>query len=338
MASFCSNRAGALALAGALSALASAGCVEPVGGSNVEIALAGGAQVPGTPADFGRPPPGTHYEVHAVEYVKDTDMDGNETIVQTFTYEILNLEIKPAVDTTSPCFIEDDESRFPGLHSTMYAAKLREVLGFDDPYAPPATASAGDVIDILTADRRIAGQRQVESGIKAIASHDPAEYPTDIPPADQIDDASNAERKRKCEAFWADHPMLYEGNDKVFTLPLNGTWFGAVDGSDPRNGAFIGGASMWTDADLSQIDGLLLNWQYNCTPADSAANGITCAPDYPDSVPDEQKSDIGVHYMAGDAVDKVRGVINVPLANRTFGQLNGEAVIFANLDDDQVTF
>ena len=341
MASFRSNRGGVRALLGLvllLIAFTAAGCVEPFGGSNINFSLEGGVHVPGTPGDFGRPPPDTHYEFHAVEYVKDVDDDGNEIIVQTFTYEIANFELRELIERESPCFIEDDESRFPGLHSTMYAEKLRDVLGFDDPYDPPATAKDVDVIDILTADRRMGGLGLIQNGLVAVTSHDPAEYPDDIPAPDLMDDASNAERKQKCEAFWKEHPNKYEGNDMVFTLPLNGQWFGAVHGADPRNGVLIGGSKFYVDADLADIDGLLMNWQYDCTPEAYQAEGMHCTPDYPTTVPDDQRTDLGVHYMSGDVVEKARGVLNVPMRNRVFGTVAGEAVIFPDLDNDQVQF
>jgi len=337
MASFSSNRVCACALLGVLVSFAASGCVEPFSGSNVQFTLSG-AHIPGTPSDFGRPPPGTHYEFHAFELITDTDMDGNEVVVQTFTHKIANFEVRPMVDTSSPCFIEVHNTPFPGLHSTQVARKLREVYGIDDPYNPPAGADAGEIIDILTADRRMDGQGLIETGIKAITTHDPSEYPSDIPAIDRIDEASNDLRRQKCRAFWADHPLKYEGSDQVFTLPHNSPWIGAVDGADPRNSVFIGGAKIEVEAGLIGIDGMLMNWQYDCTPADLLAEGLDCTPDYPDTLADDQKSDLGVHYMAGNAVAKTRGVINVPLESRTFSQLSGEIAIFANLDNDQVHF
>ena len=69
MASFSSNRLRARALIGLLITFTASGCVEPFSGSNVQFTLSG-AHIPGTPSDFGRPPPGTHYEFHAFELVK----------------------------------------------------------------------------------------------------------------------------------------------------------------------------------------------------------------------------------------------------------------------------
>jgi len=332
------SRGGACASLGLLLLLTAAGCVEPFGGSDIEFALAGSVQVPGLPSEFGRPPPGTHYEYHAFENVTDTDGDGNEIVVATYSVKVADFEVRPLVDQASPCYIEDEESKFPGLHSTQYLRKLQEVTGVDDPFFPPADASPGDVIDVLTAQRRMEGIALLANGIKAITSHDPAPYPSGIPAADLIDDASNRQRKQMCEDFWRDHPLKYEGNDLVFTLPLNGKWYGAVDGADPRNGVFLGGAHFFVDTDLSNLDGLLLNWQYNCTGADFQENGIQCTPDWPDGLPADEQSPIGFHYMSGAAVTRTRGVINVPMKNRLFSRLTGEAAIWVDLDSDDVQF
>lgn len=385
------------------------GCVDPFGGSNIQFTLAGSVHVPGLPSDFGRPPPGTHYEFYSL----DIGSDGRE-----FAFKIAEFDVRPAIDRASPCFIEDDESKFPGLHSTAFVDKLADEFGFDradfDPANPPANMSAGDVIDYLTAEVRENNLGRIQAAIKAVTSHSPAEYATEdwlvtadpceanadcqaggrcdqdstcldigntctidddcdtargetcnadgnceievsccerpvcagdamrtaskFPPAYCLGDDSSAERRALCEDFWAEHPNRYEGSDKVFTLPLAGKWIGAVDGSDPRNNQFLGGAGMFVDANLEQIEGLLINWQYNCEAGDFNANGDDCAPVYPDMFPDGDKSSIGFHYMSGMAVSKTRGVINVPMTNRTFGQISGQAAIWFNLDDDDVQF
>ena len=159
-----------------------------------------------------------------------------------------------------------------------------------------------------------------------------------FPPAFCLDDASSDERNALCEAFWDANPDRYEGSDQVFTLPLNGGWIGAVDGSDPRNNQFLGGAGLFVEANLEEIEGLLMNWQYNCTDDDFATNGTTCAADYPDGFEATDESVIGFHYMSGTVQLKTRGVINVPMTNRTFGQLSGQAAIWFNLDNDDVQF
>lgn len=345
-----------------------AGCVEPFGGAHIEFALSG-AHIPGEPREFGRPPAGTHYEFYAYE---NAVVDGRDAVL---TYKVAEFDIRPVVDTGSPCFIFDEKGPFPGLHRTMLLAKYEEQFGIDadtfDPANPPANMSEGDVIDFLTGQVRVNNFGRLQAAVKAIASHSPAQYPPvdpsdpcvgdagydgGIPPARCIDDASNQARAELCEQFWSEHPQYFEGADLPFTLPLNGTWYGAVDGTDPRSNAFLGGAGFNVEPDLAHIDGLLLNWQYNCDPdefnadaraqADALGRGLEpediiahhCAPQFPDSVPESQRSAVGYHYMSGVAVDKVRGAINVPLANRVFAQLAGEAAIFADLDRDNVQF
>ena len=54
------------ALALLATSILTGGCVEPFGGSNLQVTLAGSVQVPGLPAEFGRPPPDTHFEFYAV--------------------------------------------------------------------------------------------------------------------------------------------------------------------------------------------------------------------------------------------------------------------------------
>jgi hypothetical protein len=312
------------------------GCVEPFGGSNIQFTLAGGVHIPGTPADFGRPPPGTHYQFYATQ---TRELEDGRTI--EFTFKVAEFEVLPLISRASPCFIEDDESRFPGLHSTQFAQKLREETGIDDPFNPPAGADDGDIIDIITADVRMNNLGRLEGGVKAVTNHSPASYPTGIPDPTNRSDAANAERRERCNAFWDANPTFYEGSDKVFTLPLNAAWLGAVDGADPRTSAFLGGVSLFVDSDLSQIDGLMINYQYDCTPADFRNPDIgpdACEPQYPDGFPDDDKSDIGFHYMSGEAVDRTRGVINVPMSNRLFGQISGEAAIWFDLDHDDVQF
>ena len=60
-------------------------------------------------------------------------------------------------------------------------------------------------------------------------------------------------------------------------------------------------------------------------------------PDYPAEYLELEKSVIGFHYMEGTPVLKTRGVIHVPLANRTFN-ITGEAAIMPSLHKDDVQF
>jgi hypothetical protein len=331
------------------------GCVEPFRGSHIEVTLAEGVHTPGASSAGGRPPPGTHYTFYGVEYVRDEMGD----VTSSFAHKVLDFYIQPVIATGSPCFMEDDESRFPGLHATEYANKLREVTGIDDPFAPPAGASEGDVIDILTADVRMGNQGKLQTSVKAVTTFSPALYPDfsadctcdfddglatadlaalAIPPATCSDDACNRKRRAVCQAFWSLHEARYEGNDKVFTLPLNGAWRGAVTGTDPRNNQFIGGAGFFVEANLAGIDALQISWQFDCAISDYETNGDDCMPVYPEDFPEAARSATGFHYLAGEKVEKTRGVQNFPMTNQTFGTIRGEAVIFADLDQDDVHF
>ncbi len=317
--------------------LLTGGCVDPFGGSSIQAYFFGGVHVPGDPQEFGRPPEGTHYAFLALKQ----DADGNP-----FIFQLESFEVRPVIDLSSPCFIEDDESRFPGLHVTRYADRLREQTGVDDPYADGVREE--DAIDLLTADRRMGNLGLLQSSIKAVTSHTPARYPAvaagcaggdgEIPPPECTDDASNDRRKRLCEVFWADNPRFYEGSDKVFTLPLNGRWHGAIDGTDPRTAQPIGGANFLVTADLTGIDSLLVHWQYDCAAADFAASDSDCAPVYPDGFPVEDRSPIGYHYMAGQLEQQTRGVYSATISNTIFAQISGHVSIFVDLDDDDNHF
>src|SRR5690349_16044327 len=93
-------RLGRLMFVAALSA-GSLSCVQIFEGSWVELFLQG-AQVPSNTEASpggGRPPSGTHYEIWVVS--------GNDA------FHVHDFQIVPAFDSKFPCFIEDDESRFP---------------------------------------------------------------------------------------------------------------------------------------------------------------------------------------------------------------------------------
>ena len=324
-------------------ASASAGCVDPFGGSNIQITFASGVHTPGLPTEFGRPPPGTHYAFYAVTFTRDD----TGVPVESTAFHLLDFEVQPVINRSSPCFIEDDESRFPGLHVTQYATKLEEEIaartGTSDPFDP--AMPHGDAVDILTARTRMDNLGRLAAAIKAVTTFSPAQLPrTDtvcaneggsdpllVPPPTCREDESSLRRRELCTQFWAANPGFYEGSDKVFTLPLNGRWRGAVTTNDPRNAAFIGGAGFFVDANLEDLDALLVNWQYDDLDGDGE-------PDYPADFPDADKSPLGFHYLVGTPVSKTRGVINVPLSNDLHSAINGEAAIWTDLDDDDVHF
>ena len=342
-------------LLGCILSLGSAGCIEPFGGSSLQITFDEGvpaAARPGTTPPFGTPPPNTFMSFYAVEFVFTRDENGdivndgtgNPVIEDSFSFHVTDFEIQPLLNTESPCFIEKDNTNFPGLHVTQVYDKLRAETGIDDPRDPPADADDNDVIDLLTAERRVQLLGQLEDQVKAVTSTTGAQYPelgtacmdaggdpTLIPPPTCIDESSNATRLAVCEQFWLDNPDLYEGNDKVFTIPLNGSFFGSVTGLNPINNGMVSGAGFFVDEVLRDIDALVINWQYKDLDGDGE-------PDFPDDLPDAERSNTGFLFMQGVPISKTRGVINVPLSNPDVSVISGEAVIFPNLDEDDVNF
>lgn len=288
-------------------------CIEPFQGSHIEFALGGAVHVPGDQGDgFGRPPSNTHYEMWVVH-------DG-------YAYELKEFQIVPVIDREHPCFVEDDESPFPGLHSSKYLDKWIEV---ENPQP------GDEVTNIADATQRMANMRLLEERLKAIVGHDPTVQADTVEELEQemaaaglgpeaIDDESNRRRKAKCEEFFANHPLHYVGNDRVFTLPHNGVFYGMVDGADPRNQAFVGGAGFDVDATFHEFDTLMINWQFN-DPNDPR-------------VMDFGPSPTGYHYMSGAPEYRTRRVVHVSMRNQVFSGINGNAAIYPGLDDDHVNF
>jgi hypothetical protein len=353
-------RSGATALA-LLSAVLLGGCVDSFGGSNIQVTLDMGVPVPADEGDtpsLGQAPHDTYLAFWVVKNVYQTDddgefvldNDGNRIIDSSFAFELERFFLQPVINQESPCFIDADlDSRYPGIHVTMFASRVHRDTGIGDPLALGTDHGfpEGDVIDVLTADVRHDNLLKLETGVKAATSYSPLEYPdtateciednasvdpTLIPPANCIEDESNANRLAACQTFWDEDELFYEGSDKVFTLPLNGKWRGAVTGTNPVSGiSLIGGANFFVDEVVQDFDSMMINWQFTDHNEDGE-------PDYPDGFPDEDKSSVGFHFMSGTPIDKTRGVINVPLINRTFGQIGGEAVIFPKLNEDNVQF
>jgi hypothetical protein len=288
------------------------GCVENHNGSKVELFLRGGVHVPGDPPDFGRPPSDTHYELYVV---KDSAV-----------FEIGEFDIRPVIRRDEPCFIEEEGARFEGLHSTRILEKLREVALAD---GQVTDVEAGD---LALATSRLANMASLEAALKAITLHEAGltdqiirDRTADVPAPERIDDQSNADRLAACQAIWRDHPGYYVGTDKITTIPINGTYLGMVEGMDPRNGIFVGGAAVDSDISFPGFSAMRINWNFN-DPEDARRAS------YP-------PSNIGHHYMSGDAVMRVRGVYNVSLANQDFGRvISGEASVYTELGRDDVHF
>jgi hypothetical protein len=298
-----------------------AGCVEPFEGSHVEILLGGATHVPGDQnPGSGRPPSDTHYEM----WVSSGGI----------AFHIFDFEVVPVVDLTHPCFIEDDDSRYPGLHSSMIAEKVYEDITAN---GEVTQEEAGRLAD---AEVRASNQEVLAAELKTVASH-PLEVrlPSGsvvpsrdlrtmleaiVPARTDISDAANTARAVACKDFFAQNPDYYVGNDKVFSLPLNGEFYGMVDGTDPRNSAFVGGAGFDVPQTFREFDSLMINWQFN-DPADPRIAV------YGDAA-------IGYHYMAGAPEDRTRRVITVPLRSVDFPQLSGTVAVYPGIDDDEVQF
>lgn len=328
------------------------GClgVEPFGGSNVQFDFAEDVQVAaarGATPDPEQPPADTYYSLYATDFVyrdddgdgkPDVDMNGEPLVQQAFTVEVHRFEIRAVIDRTSPCFIDTEEAPFPGVHVTQYGAKMREVKGVTDPLDP--NVPYNDAVDVLTADRRMELLPRLESEVKAVTTMSTYQYPataaaddcgttTAIPHPTCMDDAANAVRLRLCKEAWAAAGAdLYEGSDKVFTLPLSGRLFGMVEGMNPVNDVgLIGGASITVDENLVGFDAFSVNWQYKDLDGDGA-------PDAPAGM--ERPS--GTLYMRGTAEHITRGVINATLRNLTDNNIRGELAVFPDLGHDDVHF
>jgi len=343
---------------------ASAGCVESFDGSNLQIDFSEATPIPGgTDPDGLQPPANTFLSFYAVQHIEDED----GVITQSYLFEAQRLEIRPVIDTSSPCFIELEDAAFPGLHVTQFAEEVREDicdrLGlprdcFDDPLDPPVGASEGDVTDVLGADIRMENLGDLQGQVKAVTTFSDFAYPApeadcnatgdQLPAITCTDDASNAQRLAVCQALWATGPNedgddltdIYEGSDKVFTLPLSGKLFGMVEGPNPINAGFVGGATIFVDEVLDGFDAYTLHWQFKDLDGDGD-------PDYPDDFfddvdgdgePDHVESATGYPFLTGAPEARTRGVINARLTTPFSSAVFAEVAIFADLAVDDVHF
>jgi len=295
----------------ALLGIAAVSCVEPYRGSKIELYLRPGVQVPGdeNPGN-GRPPSDTHYELYVI---KDDS-----------AFKLAEFDIRPAILTSDKCFIEDETSRFPGLHSTRFADKLTQTAMSD------GMVTEKEAGEIASARARIGAMPSLEANLKVLTRHESgltdaalAALVADIPAPADTSDGANAERLQKCRAAFAQHPGYYVGTDKILTIPINGTYLGIVEGRDPRNNSFLGGAAIDVTEALPELDFLRVTWQFN-DPGDPRQPALPSA--------------TGYFYMAGAPFQRVRGVINVSMRNPEFSPIAGEAAIYTNLDDDNVHF
>ena len=328
---------------------ATTACIEPYGGSNVQIDFSTptpAAARPGETPEANQPPAGTHMVLYATDYKYETDAEGglvrDETtgaphVLEATVFRIKEFELQPVINLDSPCFIDLEETRFPGLHVTQFARAVREQTGLvnvGDEFDP--TKDQGDVQDVLTAERRMEVLPLLRSRLKAVTSYAPHTYPavdpagacinaggdpSRIPPPSCIDAESNAVRLRLCEAEWAAAgPDFYEGSDKVFTIPLSGKFFGLVEGDNPINSGPVGGASMYVDYNLAGMDVFQINWEYN------------------DPSADPMPQEFGHHFLQGFPLRVTRGVINSRMVNLNDSQISASLAVFADLGDDDVHF
>ncbi len=333
--------------------LAAGGCIEAFDGSNLQIDFSSGVQTstrPGRNPERFQPPQDTHFELYAADQIYRTDVDGTPVLddrgqpilEQTFLFKVTEFEIRPVIDVTSPCFIELADTRYPGLHITRFEEHVKEQTGISDPFN--SDAPLGDITDVLNAIRRVDNLQSLENALKVVASHEPFRYPATAPAgqcppaaADALpdpgcrDDVSNAQRLRRCRELWAPRPDFYEGSDKVFTLPLNGSYIGMVTGTNPLNEGFVGGSSFFVDENLVDHDAYLINWQYS----DFDGND---EPDFPDDLPVPEQSDTGYTYLIGLPVSVTRGVTTVPLRHPNEPAIRAELSIVPNLGRDDVHF
>jgi hypothetical protein len=322
-------------------ALLAAGCVEAFPGANVQIDFSSATPTParrGTAPVGQQPPADTYFSLYAS---KET-LDDSGAVVRTDQFEVERFEIRPVIDLSSPCFIDLEDSRYPGIHvSRFYERLLNEVgIGEDgDPTRPPAGIDRNDLIDALTAQVRDTNLPRLQAAVKTVASasltfdyqnvvagtdcSNPAEGM--IPPPNCDDDESNRIRLAECRRQWETDPLFYEGSDKVFALPINGAFYGVVEGQNPVNGGLLGGSALFVDESLVDAATFSVRWQYK----DLDNNG---EPDDPSAGP------IGVLFMEGRPEVRTRGTLNARLVNDVQLAVAAEMVVFTDLARDDVAF
>jgi len=295
-------------------------CVDGFRGSNVQIDLASAmpaqASVGAVPRANQLPSAG-HFSIYGIQTAADRDR----------LFALDTFEIHPMVDVSSPCFIDvGDHVPHPGLHVSQYGAMIAADTGIPDYQNPPATSTHAQQIEAATAAQRMLDITLLggDMGIKAVTSASESSYPTvaadcngpagQIPPAMCTDAASNQRRLELCQQAWQDDPALWEGTDRVLTVPLAGTTYGLVDGMNPINLAPVGGAQFFVDEALSSMDAFAIYFR-----TDAAA-------------------DPGDLLLYGTFTQPTRGTSHVHLTGVVNPSLTAEMVIFADLGEDDVQF
>jgi hypothetical protein len=329
------------------SSVALFGCVEPYDGSWVEFSLGAGTHIPADVGNVGngQPPGDTHYE-----YWVETG--GN-------AFKVAEFLVSKQFDSQFPCFIEIGRGvQFPGLHSTQFYNKVLAVAVEDDPMP-----SMEEIDRLADAQKRMENQVNVERQLKAVVSYDPNVTPAVLDQlaqeivannagADLIDDEANARRLEVCQRFFDAHPDYYVGNDKVFSLPITGHWYGMVEGADPRNNAPVGGAGFTVPFTFKQFDYFWMTWQFNSAHYNDDGSLDTTQSVDPRILNNVTRtidgqtvsqgpygpSFTGYHYMSGKPQMRTRRTINVDLQNQQFTGVNGKMAIFPGIDEDEAVF
>jgi len=112
--------------------------------------------------------------------------------------------------------------------------------------------------------------------------------------------------------------------DKRLAIPINGVYFGVVEGRDPRNNGNLGGAAFDVPFNLEGTDALRLNWDFN-DPNDTRRAMFG-------------DSTVGYHYMSGLPTIRLRGVINFAMRHVDISANSGEIAVFTNVGEDEVNF
>jgi len=270
-------------------------------------------------------------DTYCVFYAIDHEYDEAGDIVLSRFYEVQRFELLPVVESASPCFIDLEESPYPGIHVTSYLARVQDETEITDPFNPPNGVTERDINLVLTAEVRMVNLGDYEDSVKAVTSYSDFEYPAaaagcivdgigadEIPAPTCYGNEDNAQRLRLCHELWDANPDRYEGSDKVFTLANNGAFYGLVHGMNPVNQAPVGGATMFVDEVLTGFDAFSINWQYKDEGAQTSPTGTT--------------------FMVGEPESRTRGVINAHLVSPFSNATNCQIGIFSDLGSDDVTF
>jgi hypothetical protein len=325
----------------AIALFALSGCIDEYRGSELQIDFS-----PATPVQAslfsavvpGQLPAGVHFTLYAFD-----EMPSAGTTVIGRLFKVQDFEIHRIVDLQSPCFIDvGDHVEFPGIHVSEYANAWKAKYKITDIANPPSDVTQDQLIDVATAIQREENVVRMAGaeGPKVISSASNRGYEalaascTDsngIPPPNCVEPDANQRRLDKCQAAWTADPSYFEGTDRVLTKPLDGKAYGMVNGTNPVNLAPIGGSAFFVDESLEGFDGFAIYWSYDDFDGDGK-------PDYPPSVPQSERTDLGTLYLFGRPEKPTRGVIHVHMTSLVDAAVNADLAIFANLYDDDVHF